>query len=114
MHDRFQSLYMELVKHDDCTHCAIDNLIRPSRRIAGQQDYLVGEKKRNEAPIPDSEAIRGITNMASRTGALIVCAPANSENAETLKNLLLKKLPFEVRNQIRTVAHDKASFKFQE
>ena len=34
------------------------------QRIAGLEDYRIGGQKRNAAPIPDSEAIRGITTFA--------------------------------------------------
>ena len=89
---RHLGLLLELVNHDDCTHCAVDNLIRPTRRIAGQEDYRVGQKKRNTAPIPDAEAVRGVTNMMSRTGASILCVPALGESAETLKDIFIKHL----------------------
>ena len=80
MLDRRHALLLELVKHEDCTHCAVDNLTRPTRRIAGQEDCLVGKKKRNAAPIPDSGSYSRCNKSAQSNWCVYnVCSCARRE-----------------------------------
>ena len=84
MVDRRQSLLMECVQHNEFTHVAADCSIRPTRRIVGQEDYIVSKEKRNDAAIGDDEAIRKILNCRGRTGAVACMIPMRDEQTKTM------------------------------
>ena len=104
---RRAALLHECVAHGDCTHVSMDGIIRPTRRIMGQEDYRVSKTKRNEAPIGDEDAVRRMLSMRSRTGAVLAIAPLTlSEKPEFIANALKRALPPAVLSQVQTIAFD--------
>ena len=100
----------ECVRHLDCTHVAMDGLIRPARRLQGQADYRASKQRRNEAPIGDEDAIRRLVNVRSRTGAVLAILPISSnERPDEIAGKLQEALPRSVLEQIRTIATDNPS-----
>ena len=106
---RHRLLLLECVDHKEFTHCAMDDVVRQCRRIRGQEDYLCSKKKRNFAPIPDTDAIRNILNVRGRTGAVALTHPVKGNPGRVFADALLKELPLEVRQQVLTMAADNPS-----
>lgn len=109
---RRAAMLQECVRHEDCTHAAMDGLIRPARRIQGQADYRASKQDRDDAPIGDCDAIRRLVNIRSRTGAVLAIMPISSnEKADEMASVMKSMLPTNVLRQIRTIASDNPSHK---
>ena len=106
---RQTALLYECADHHDCTHVSMDGLVRPARRIVGQEDYRVSRAKRNAAPIGDADALRRIVSVRSRTGAVLAVVVLPSEAANVIAPKLRSVLPEIVRKQVLTVAADAPS-----
>ena len=110
MQKRKNDMLLECAAHQDCTHIAGGGLVRPCRRIQGQEDYRCSKQRRNSAPIADDEAKRRVVSIRSRTGAPIVGAVLPDEKATSYRHAILKALPEVCRAQVRTFATDDPSY----
>ena len=101
----------ECVAHQEFRYIAMDGTIRCAMRLKGQASYRCSADVRNEAAIPDAEAVRRVLTVRGRTGAVLSMQPVASENAENVREHLSKLLSTDVLDQVEAVATDMPSHK---
>ena len=53
---RKDSMLLECARHKEWEHVSMDGLLRPTRRLVGQEDYRASKAKRALSVVPDDQA----------------------------------------------------------